>query len=141
MVRQPQSNSPGDQHSLDDIFSAKSPTFKPEATDSFSSADQKAAEEKITNKPPTLMQRKMRRFKKALGGSQTIFLQGFKMGALVGGCFGGIMGLYYAVTYKTFYLMPLAALGSGCSFGFFMGIGMFIRTQLDAEGSGDEYKL
>ena len=50
-----QSNLPGEDRSLDDIFSAKSPTFKPEATDSFSSVELKAAEEKITNKPPTLM--------------------------------------------------------------------------------------
>jgi len=53
------------------------------------------------------------------------------MGFIVGGIFGGLMGVYYAAVSRTFYVIPMAALGSGCSFGFFMGIGMVMRTEME----------
>ncbi len=42
----------------------------------------------------------MKRIFGAAGQAQTQFLQGFKMGAMVGGIFGGITGLYYAYQTK-----------------------------------------
>ena len=64
-----------------------------------------------------------------------MFFTGFKMGFVVGGIFGGLMGTYYAIVYRTFMYIPMAAIGSGSSFGFFMGIGMVMRTEM--EGSED----
>ena len=51
------------------------------------------------------------------------------MGGIVGGLFGGLMGTYYAFSYRAFSYIPMGALGSGLSFGFFMGIGMIIRSE------------
>jgi len=31
----------------------------------------------------------------------------------------------------------MAALGSGCSFGFFMGIGMVMRTEMESSATDD----
>lgn len=60
------------------------------------------------------------------------------MGFIVGGIFGGLMGLYYAVTTRQIMYIPMSAIGSGCSFGFFMGIGMIIRSEMEGAGeSGD----
>ena len=58
---------------------------------------------------------------------------GFKMGAMVGGVFGSVMGSYYAIVYRTIWYIPMAAIGSGGSFGFFMGIGMVIRSEMTTE--------
>ena len=67
------------------------------------------------------------------------------MGFIVGGIFGGLMGTYYAVVSRSVLYIPTAALASGCSFGFFMGIGMVMRTEMDANDdnsiSRDEYQL
>lgn len=60
-----------------------------------------------------------------------MFFTGFKMGFVVGGIFGGLMGTYYAVSYRSFMYIPMAAIGSGSSFGFFMGIGMVMRTEME----------
>ena len=51
------------------------------------------------------------------------------MGALVGGAFGGVMGTYQAIQFRSFAVIPMAMIGSGVSFGFFMGLGMTIRSQ------------
>jgi hypothetical protein len=53
------------------------------------------------------------------------------MGFIVGGIFGGLMGTYYAVVSRSILYIPTAALASGCSFGFFMGIGMVMRTEME----------
>ena len=62
-----------------------------------------------------------------------MFFQGFKMGFLVGGIFGGLMGTYYAITYRQFMYIPMSAIGSGASFGFFMGLGMIMRTEMEGK--------
>ena len=67
-----------------------------------------------------------------------MFFQGFKMGFIVGGIFGGLTGVYYAVQYRTFYYIPLAAVSSGASFGFFMGVGMIMRNEM--KGSDEDFK-
>ena len=48
------------------------------------------------------------------------------MGAVVGGTFGALAGTYYAFATRSFWYIPMSALGSGASFGFMMGIGMVI---------------
>ena len=53
------------------------------------------------------------------------------MGFIIGTLFGGMTGLYYAVTYRTFYYLPSIALTSGCSFGFFMGLGSILRSEME----------
>ena len=68
-----------------------------------------------------------------------MFFTGFKMGFIVGGIFGGLMGSYYAIVYRTFSYIPMAALGSGCSFGFFMGIGMVMAVDAETAPKVVEY--
>ena len=60
------------------------------------------------------------------------------MGFIVGGIFGGLMGTYYAVVSRSIIYIPTAAIASGCSFGFFMGIGMVMRTEMEANDKGIE---
>ena len=61
------------------------------------------------------------------------------MGAVVGGTFGALAGTYYAFVTRSFWYIPMSAIGSGASFGFMMGIGMVIRNQMeDVESSSDE---
>jgi hypothetical protein len=50
------------------------------------------------------------------------------MGALVGGTFGSIIGLYSAIKQRQLLLFPISALASGVSFGFFMACGTMVRT-------------
>jgi hypothetical protein len=52
------------------------------------------------------------------------------MGAIVGGIFGGLTGLYYAITTRSLMYIPLLAISSGASFGFFMGIGSIMRNEM-----------
>jgi hypothetical protein len=96
----------------------------------------KAKEFEEANKPDSLVKRKLNRIFGAATEVKTMFFTGFKMGACVGGIFGGLMGSYYAITTRTFMYIPMVAMGSGASFGFFMGIGMVIRTEM--EGKEDE---
>ena len=53
------------------------------------------------------------------------------MGAIVGGIFGGLTGIYYAYQTKSFLVIPMVALTSGGSFGFFMGVGMIMRSEME----------
>ena len=52
------------------------------------------------------------------------------MGALVGGGFGGVMGTYQAIQMRSIVVIPMAMIGSGVSFGFFMGLGMCLRSEM-----------
>ena len=45
-------------------------------------------------RPPTRLERKFKRIFSAGGHTTLLFTTGFKMGALVGGGFGGVMGTY-----------------------------------------------
>ena len=65
------------------------------------------------------------------------FGMGFLMGGAVGGLMGGLTGTYFAFTYRQFSLIPMMALTSGCSFGFFMGIGAVMRSG-EMKGNNDE---
>ena len=88
-------------------------------------------EREAAKKPDGLLQRKIKRIFGALGDVRTQFIQGFKMGAIVGGIFGGLTGLYYAVTTRTFWYIPMIMFTSGGSFGFFMGVGMIMRSEME----------
>jgi hypothetical protein len=59
---------------------------------------------------------------------------------VVGGIFGGLMGTYYAIMYRSIMYIPMAAIGSGSSFGFFMGIGMIMRTEMEGKDNSDGTK-
>jgi Reactive mitochondrial oxygen species modulator 1 len=80
----------------------------------------------------------MKRIFGAMSNTKTMFLQGFKMGAVVGGIFGGLTGLYYAIQTRSFMYIPMIALTSGGSFGFFMGVGMIMRSEMLAAHSSEE---
>ena len=56
------------------------------------------------------------------------FFTGFMMGGTVGALMGGLTGTYFALKFKQFSLIPLMAVTSGGSFGFFMGIGAIMRS-------------
>mmetsp|Transcript_48775 Transcript_48775/g.35897 ORF Transcript_48775/g.35897 Transcript_48775/m.35897 type:complete len:164 (-) Transcript_48775:32-523(-) len=90
------------------------------------------------NKPKGLFQRKMERIFGALGDVRSMFFNGFKIGFVVGSIFGGLMGTYYAIIYRTIIYIPTAAVGSGASFGFFMGIGAVMRTEMEAAEEKEE---
>ena len=85
------------------------------------------------------MERKMRRIFGKGVEVKHMFFQGFKIGCCVGGIFGGLMGCYYAAVYRTFTYIPMGALGSGVSFGFFMGIGMVMRTEMDEARPAEDW--
>ena len=70
------------------------------------------------------------------GEFQKLFIQGAMMGAVVGGTFGALAGSYYAFVTRSFWCIPMSALGSGASFGFIMGIGMVIRNKMDPKWCG-----
>ena len=105
----------------------------------FSSIERKKQEAIEAERKPTLVERKMRRIFGAAGEFQKLFIQGAMMGAVVGGTFGAIAGTYYAFLTRSFWYIPMSALGSGASFGFMMGIGMVIRNQMeDRDSTSDE---
>lgn len=80
----------------------------------------------------------MRRIFGAAGDFQKLFLQGAMMGGIVGGTFGALAGTYYAFLTRSFWYIPMSALGSGASFGFMMGIGMVIRNQMDEKDNSED---
>ena len=55
------------------------------------------------------------------------------MGAIVGGIFGGLTGCWYAYQTRSFLVIPMVALTSGGSFGFFMGVGMIMRNEMEGK--------
>lgn len=137
---------------LEDKYASKAVTFKSELAHHTANTDQsqkmqglesdqrKKKEFDEANKPKGLIGRKMDRIFGAAGEVRTMFFQGFKMGFIVGGIFGGLMGTYYAVVSRSILYIPTAAIASGCSFGFFMGIGMVMRTEMEAK-DGSEYAM
>ncbi len=54
------------------------------------------------------------------------------MGAIVGGIFGGLTGLYYTVVTRQLRYIFIVALSSGGSFGFFMGVGNIMRSEMQS---------
>lgn len=70
------------------------------------------------------------------------FANGFLIGSLVGGSFGTIIGLYTAVVNRSILLLPLSAIISAASFGFFLGVGSMIRNdEFDMEKMKMDLKI
>jgi hypothetical protein len=63
------------------------------------------------------------------------------MGAIVGGIFGGMTGMYYAFQTRSFMYIPMIALTSGGSFGFLMGIGNIMRSEMAPTIDSSEYQI
>mmetsp|Transcript_32534 Transcript_32534/g.29383 ORF Transcript_32534/g.29383 Transcript_32534/m.29383 type:complete len:96 (-) Transcript_32534:45-332(-) len=53
--------------------------------------------------------------------------QSFIMGAMVGAGFGSCIGLYQAITYRSWIMFPLITITSSGSFGFFLMFGSLVR--------------
>ena len=81
-----------------------------------------------TTVEPTRLQRKFKRIFGTAGNASQLFLTGFKMGFIVGGTFGGVIGCYQFYQMRQFAIIPLSIIGTGCSFGTFMGAGMTLRS-------------
>ena len=92
--------------------------------------DEEEREAQIPRKPDTFLVRKMKRIFGGANDAKKMFLYGFKFGAMVGGSFGGVFGTFYAIKHRQFMYIPIAMLSSGCSFGFFMGLGFILRNQM-----------
>ena len=56
-------------------------------------------------------------------------LNGFVSGAMVGSSIGLLFGIYYGVQNKSLLIVPLSAIISGCSFGFFAACGSMVKSQ------------
>ena len=79
------------------------------------------------DKKESARSRKWRQFKQKFEMAKGHMKQSFIMGAMVGGGFGFILGLYNAVTYKSWIILPLLTITSSGSFGFFLMCGSLIR--------------
>ena len=75
--------------------------------------------------------RKYRRVKKALGEFWVVGKHGFKFGFMAGGALGFLLGLYESLKMKSFLPLPLAVIGSGCTFGFIFAISTVVRSKSD----------
>ena len=85
-------------------------------------------EEEEKNRPPTRWERKINRIFGESKKLRNSFFTGFMMGGTVGALMGGLTGTYFAIKFRQFSLIPLMAVTSGGSFGFFMGIGAIMRS-------------
>ncbi|CEL98220.1 unnamed protein product [Vitrella brassicaformis CCMP3155] len=54
---------------------------------------------------------------------------GINMGAMVGGIFGALTGVYASIVQRNILLFPLSVIGGAVSFGFFLGCGMVVRCE------------
>lgn len=81
-----------------------------------------------TTKKESARSRKWNQFMQRFEMAKAGMYQSFLMGAMVGGGFGLVFGLWNAITYKSFLVLPIAVITSGASFGFFMACGSLIRT-------------
>ncbi|OII73664.1 uncharacterized protein cubi_03462 [Cryptosporidium ubiquitum] len=62
-------------------------------------------------------------------------------GAIIGSIFGGINGMYQALKYRNYMAIPVFAIGGAISFGFFLGCGMIVISQIySKQAQKDSYK-
>jgi hypothetical protein len=97
--------------------------------DPYASVAQESSNVLQDSKTESARSRKWKQFKQKLEMAKSGMYQGFLMGAMVGGGFGLVFGLYNAIVYKQFIMIPLATITSAGSFGFFMACGSLIRSQ------------
>ncbi len=86
-------------------------------------------------------QRKMVRLKAKLGDFNVNFQNGAFMGAMVGGSFGFIVGIYQSFVSRSIWMLPLSTVISGVSFGFIMGCGSIIRSDVADEAMKQQMHL
>ncbi len=89
----------------------------------------------LESKKESARQRKWNQLKGKFKHQKVALQQGFMMGAMVGGGMGLVMGLYAAVQYRSFIVLPISILASAGSFGFFMACGTLIRTHESDENA------
>ena len=119
------------KNSNEEVFNASETVQDLDKLWDFSGNERIQKEIEEAKREPTLMERKIARIFGGVGSAGMMFQQGFKLGATVGGIFGGIIGTFYAISSRQFLILPMSMIGTGCSFGFFMGIGMILRTQME----------
>ena len=86
-------------------------------------------------KTETSRNRKWKLLKQKFFEKREVMKQSFTMGAMVGGGFGFIFGLYNAVLYKSWTMLPVTTVVSAFSFGFFLACGSIIRTDDNSKSS------
>ena len=121
------------QKNKEEVFNADQAVQDLDKMWDFSGKERIQKEIEEAKREPTLMERKIKRIFGGVGSAGMMFQQGFKLGATVGGIFGGIVGLFYAISSRQFLILPMSMIGTGASFGFFMGIGMVLRTQMEGK--------
>ena len=122
----------------EEVFNAEESVQDLDKLWDFSGKERIQKEIEEAKREPTLMERKIKRIFGGVGNAGMMFQQGFMLGATVGGIFGGIIGTFYAISTRQILILPMSIIGTGCSFGFFMGIGMILRTQMESNNSEEE---
>ena len=120
----------------EEVFNAEESVQDLDKIWDFSGKERIQKEIEEAKREPTLMERKIKRIFGGVGNAGLMFQQGFKLGATVGGIFGGLIGTFYAISTRQILILPMSMIGTGCSFGFFMGIGMILRTQMESNETG-----
>lgn len=104
-------------------------TLHVEDDDPYANIAQESANTLETEgKKESARSKKWNKLKQNFGMKKQAIKQGFLMGSMVGGGFGLIMGIYAGIQYRSLVVVPLTALGSAASFGFFMACGTLIRS-------------
>ena len=117
---------------FEDKYAKQASDYRDDLPQNFKEIEASQALKKDLKEPekrePTRWERKCKRIFGAAGNTANLFKTGFMMGGLVGGAFGGILGLYQAIQFRRPIIVFQSMIGSGVSFGFFMGLGMTIRS-------------
>ena len=82
--------------------------------------------EKISK--PGILQRKMKRMRKAFSDFWVVGKTGFMMGSLVGSIMGFLYGSVAAYQSKTLAVIPISMISSGFFFGCLMTVGAVLRS-------------
>jgi hypothetical protein len=108
---------------------SKKPELKLAEDDPYASVVQEGDRGVEVQEKESARVRKWRQFQQKLDVAKGGIVQSFMMGALIGGGFGTVFGIWNAITHRTVMIIPIAAVTSGVSFGFFLACGSIIRMQ------------